>query len=245
MGKALLRVGALAALLLLVATNVSAELIAHWPMDEGSGDEIEDIVGKGGLGTFAGSPEWVEGKIGGALECSAGNYVTIPANDDLQPTSITATMWVYFNDVAPPRQDFFSKNDDYALSLHEWADNGTIFPVLKTGGGWVVQSGTVKIDAERWYHVALVYDEDSTDLISYIDGEEDARTQAPAGIEHSGGSLSLGTYGGRPLRGILDEVKIWNEALSQADIQADMGGGGKAVSSGGKLATLWGQLKII
>jgi len=243
MGKTIVCVGSLMALSLLVVTAGYAELIAHWPMDEGSGKEIEDVVGKGGVGTFVGNPKWVEGKVGGALEFDGSSSITVPSNPDLQPESVTVTLWVYFNDVAPPRQDFFSKNDDYALSLHEWADNGTIFPILKTGGDWVVQSGTVKIEAERWYHVALVYDADSTDLISYIDGEVDAETQAPAGIEHRGGPLTLGTYSGRPLKGMLDEVKIWNEALSQEDIQADMKGP-QSVNPGEKLVTLWGQLKL-
>jgi hypothetical protein len=156
-------------------------------------------------------------------------------------------MWVYFNDVTPPRQDFFSKNDDYALSLHEWADDGTIFPVIRSpANAWTVKNGTVQIEAERWYHVAIVYDADSEDLVSYIDGEEDARTVAPGGIGQSGGPLTLGDYASRPLRGIIDEVKIWNEVLSQADIRADMNAeGGDAVSSRGKLASMWGHIRSL
>ena len=64
-----------------------------------------------------------------SVECSPGNHIRIPGNPDIEPASVTATMWVYFNDVAIPRQDFFSKNDDYALSLHEWANDGTIYPI--------------------------------------------------------------------------------------------------------------------
>jgi len=243
MGKRIVCIGSLVALLLALVVVSHAELVAHWPMDEGSGNEIQDIAGKGGVGTFVGSPTWADGKVGGALECSPGNHVSVPGNADLEPTSVTATMWVYFNDVAPPRQDFFSKNDDYALSLHEWADDGTIYPIIHMPADWVVAPGTVQIEAGRWYHVALVYDENSTDLISYVDGEEDARTQAPDGIGYRGGPLTLGDYGGRPLKGLLDEVKIWNEALPQADIRADMEGGLTSVDSHGKLAALWGQIK--
>jgi len=242
MRKTVICIGALMTFLLFVGAIGHAELIAHWPMDEGSGKEIGDVVGKGGVGTFVGSPKWVEGKVGGALEFDGTNSIIIPANKDLEPESVTVTLWVYFNDVNPPRQDFFSKNDDYALSLHEWGNDGTIYPILKTGGDWVVKKGTVLIEAERWYHVALVYNADTKELISYIDGEVDAETSAPAGIEHRGGPLTLGTYSGRPLKGLLDEVKIWNEALSQEDIQTDMKGL-TPVDSRGKLTALWGQLK--
>ena len=244
MRKTVACIGFLVALLLALGVPCHAGLVAHWPMDEGSGDEVEDVVGGGGVGTFVGNPSWVTGKGGRAVECSAGNYISVPGNADLEPTSVTATMWVYFNDVAPPRQDFFSKNDDYALSLHEWADDGTIYPVIHMPtDNWVVAPGTVQVEAGVWYHIALVYDENSTDLVTYIDGVEDARTQAPDGIGYRPGPLTLGDYGGRPLRGIMDEVKVWNEALPQAEVQADMEAGSTAVSSHGKLAALWGQLK--
>jgi hypothetical protein len=243
MGKAIVCIGFLVALLLLVLTTGYAELVAHWPMDESEGKEIEDIVGKGGVGTFVGNPKWVDGVLGKAVECSPGSHIRVLGNPDIEPPSVTATMWVYFNDVVPPRQDFFSKNDDYALSLHEWGNDGTIYPIIRSPANvWTVKKGTLMIEAERWYHVALVYDGDSADLVSYIDGEEDAKTIAPGGIGQSGGPLTLGDYNNRPLKGRLDEVKIWNEALSQQDIQADMKGP-QSVNHGGKLVTLWGQLK--
>ncbi len=81
------------------------------------------------------------------------------------------------------------------------------------------------------------------DLLSYINGKEDAKTSAPAGIEHRGGNLTLGCYNGdRPLKGILDEVKIWNEPLSAKDIEVDMKGL-KAVSPNQKIPSLWGFIK--
>jgi hypothetical protein len=251
MVKRTLSISSLMTFLLAVVVGVHAELVAHWPMDEGGGDEIDDIIGKGGVGTFVGAPNWVDGVFGSAVECSQGNYIRIPGNPDIEPPSVTATMWVYFNDVGPPRQDFFSKNDDYALSLHEWDEapgtpgHGTIFPIIRSPANvWTVIKGTVVVEAGRWYHVALVYDAGTEDLLTYIDGVEDARTVAPGGIGQSGGPLTLGDYSGRVLRGILDEVKIWNEALSQSEIQADMGMATTAVSSHGKLSALWGQIKL-
>ncbi len=243
-------ISSVVAFLLVVVVGIHAELVAHWPMNEGSGNQIGDVVGKGGVGTFVGSPQWVDGISGKAVECSAGNYIRVPGNPDIEPPSVTATMWVYFNDAGPPRQDFFSKNDDYALSLHEWDEapdapgHGTIFPVIRSPANvWTVIKGTVVIEAGRWYHVALVYDADTEDLLTYVDGVEDARTVAPGGIGQSGGPLTLGDYSGRVLRGILDEVKIWNEVLSQGNIQADMEVATTAVSSHGKLSALWGQIK--
>jgi hypothetical protein len=220
-----------------------ADLIAHWPMNEGSGKEIKDVVGKGGVGKFVGSPKWVSGKLGKALEFSTGNYVQVESNPDLKPKSVTVTMWVYFNDVAPPRQDFFSKSDDYALSLHEWGNDGKIWPIITSAGDWVVVSGKTQIAAKRWYHVALVYGEKDKKLMSYVDGGLDATIDAPSGLEQRiGGPLTLGTYTDRFLKGMLDEVKIWNEDLSEDKIKTDMKGAA-TVNLLGRLGVTWGRIK--
>ncbi|MBU0579479.1 hypothetical protein KJ628_05955, partial [Patescibacteria group bacterium] len=64
------------ALVLGVAANASADLVAHWRFDEGSGTIAADVSGNGNDGTLRGDPRWVAGVIGGALEFDGnGDYV--------------------------------------------------------------------------------------------------------------------------------------------------------------------------
>ena len=55
---------------LVIAANVSAELVGHWKLDEGSGTTTADASGNGNNhpATLIGNPQWVSGKIGAALE---------------------------------------------------------------------------------------------------------------------------------------------------------------------------------
>jgi len=56
-----------------ITGNSSAELVAHWRLDEGSGTTPTDTSGNGRHGEFVGSPEWAVGVSGGALRTSQGN----------------------------------------------------------------------------------------------------------------------------------------------------------------------------
>ena len=61
--------------------GASADLLVHWPLDEGSGGLVNDSTGNGHDGTFQGNPQWGEGLYGGALEFNgSSDYVihTLP-----------------------------------------------------------------------------------------------------------------------------------------------------------------------
>jgi hypothetical protein len=66
------------------ASMVSAELVGWWKLDETSGDIAYDSSGNGNDGTLQGDPQWVAGKLGGALEGDGtGDYVRVPHSDSL------------------------------------------------------------------------------------------------------------------------------------------------------------------
>ena len=54
-------------LVLCLTSNTFAELIAHWQLDESSGSIAQDTSGNDNNGTLNGNPQWVTGKIGGAI----------------------------------------------------------------------------------------------------------------------------------------------------------------------------------
>ena len=62
----------------LATTASSAELLAHYKLDEGSGTLATDASGNGFDATINGVPDWVEGRVGGALEFFANENVTLP-----------------------------------------------------------------------------------------------------------------------------------------------------------------------
>jgi len=218
-----------------------AGLVAYWPLDEGKGTEIEDATGNGFDGTFKGDPAWVDGIYGKALEFDGDDYVEVPDAANIKPESITMATRVYFDDVSG-RQDFISRNDDYAFSLGGNPGDGKLWAVITTAGDWLDVGGETSVETGKWYHVALTYDRGTKVLTLYLDGKVDGEGSAPAGMEHRrGGSLTIGTFEARYLKGKLDEIKIWDEALPVEEIRESMKPA--TVEPAGKLVTAWAEIK--
>ena len=81
-------------LVLILVGSASADLVAHWEFNEGSGSVARDASGNGHDGTIDGTPQWVRGKIGGALEFDGSNYVDIPSGVTDLSQSFTITAWI-------------------------------------------------------------------------------------------------------------------------------------------------------
>jgi len=211
-----------------VLTNeIQAELVGWWRLDDGSGTTAVDSSGAGNDGTLTGDPKWTAGKVGGALAFDGGDYVTVPGTADIKPESLTLMTWVLFDTVAGGRQDYVSKDDDYAFSLHEGAADQKTHGIVTSAGDWMVVHGNTVVETDTWYHSAMTYDAGTQMLILYLDGEVDGELSVPAGIEHRrGGPLTIGTFSGRDLFGKLDDIKIFDEALSLGQIKGEMLGGG-------------------
>ncbi|MBL7185483.1 MAG: LamG domain-containing protein [Phycisphaerae bacterium] len=212
---------------LVLSGGVQADLVGWWRLDDGSGATAIDSSGSGNDGTFQGSPQWVAGKVGGGLAFDGGDYVNVPGATDIKPESLTLMTWVSFDSVAGGRQDFVSKDDDYAFSLHEGAADQKIHGIVTSAGDWSVVHGSTVVETDTWYHTALTYDSSTQMLVLYLDGQVDGELSVPAGVEHRrGGPLTLGTFSGRDLLGKLDDIKIFDHAMSELEIKGEMTGKG-------------------
>ena len=108
---------------------------------------------------------------------------------------------------------------------------------VKTGGvtsTLIASSGDLVLD--QWAHAAAVYD--GSQMLLYLDG-------VPVGSTSKGGALALddtvpvwiggspGGAGERPWDGVIDDVRIYDRALSQAEIIALPGPSDSAIFSDG------------
>ena len=88
----------LIALVLGLIGSASADLVVHWGLEDGSGTIASDSSGNGNDGTFVGSPQWVDGKLGGGLhfdgDAAASSVVyTLPGGATVW-TAGTIALWV-------------------------------------------------------------------------------------------------------------------------------------------------------
>jgi len=191
---------------------------------------VHDESGASNDGCVFGA-KWVsEGRFGGAYQFSISNLtdrIVIPNSDTLNPDDITLSAWVK----AADRDGFWNRILDkdyrnaYCLDLggdyNGKRDRGKLQFETSAGG---LGSDSALADG-RWHHVAGTYDGKA--LRCYIDGSEKGRSvKSPGPLHKSGWDLCIGNsvveYGtGEFLAydGLIDEVRIYNRALSAAEIK--------------------------
>ena len=221
----------------------SDRIVGIWLMDEGKGDVAEDASENGRKGTIT-QGKWEKGKFDGALEIKKGGTVTIPLGKGIIENKVTFILWLQFTDIGG-QQNYFSI----------WDQSNNRYVPYKNGGNlmrswtntWDVASG-VTVKAGNWYHVANVYDSDTCSI--YIDGEEKVSQKVPNfELQDQEQTAWLATDKGTGFLSacIMDEVGLFNDALTEDEVQGIMNEGiyhtAFAVEPLDKLPVLWGKLK--
>ena len=201
-----------------------AGLVAAYGFNEGTGTTVTDASGNTNTGAISGATWITTGKNGGALLFNGTNArVSIPSSTSLNPTSaITLEAWVYPTAAQSGWRTIIQHEVD-AYFLHASA-NGALSPA---GGGTIggstvfAETGTA-LAINTWSHLAMTFGANTIRL--YINGTQVATASRTGTIETNSNPVSIGsnsTYG-EYFQGRIDDVRIYNRALSVAEIQADM-----------------------
>ena len=192
-------------------------LVAYWSFDEGTGNIAYDISGNGNNGTIYGA-KWTKGKYGSALQFDGvDDYVEILDDDSLDINiqngeKITIEAWIYPYTVTGER-GIVSKRENYRLLLLGQSIKFQTF-------GWTA-SQNLKVTANKWHHVVVTYDGTTKELNFYLDGSRETRENYSV----NGGINPWKLYIGKGhdfsyfFHGIIDEVRIYNRALSAEEIR--------------------------
>jgi hypothetical protein len=223
------------AVLAMVAT-ARGSLVGHWKFDEGSGTVISDSSGLGNHGTLvnAKANTWTNGYGGGGLyfdgTTGAGStYVTIPDAPSLHIASaISFAAWVRCDDTGRDAP-ILDKEGPGKLSYWFGAFPTTHFGVLlatDTSGSWAIQDRNQgSISQGLWMHLVSTWD--GATIRHYLNGVQLQETAAFSGpIIASDAALIIGAnvpFNNTAFLGILDDLRLYDHALSQAEISALVG----------------------
>ncbi|MEN6425018.1 MAG: LamG-like jellyroll fold domain-containing protein [Phycisphaerales bacterium] len=202
-------------------------LVAYYKFD----GDAKDSAGSH-HGTATGSPGFVTGKTGQALNMTAdGQYVAVAYAPDLAMSTFTIGAWINAADFSALRAILGTRiGGDYtfdvkaeATRIHGDIGNGTAW--LNTSLDISTARGGV-IDTGEWHHVAYVIDNATQAAYMYLDGALGA-TATFSGTPMfmtSAETLGIGyCSSGEYMHGQIDEVRIYNRALSEAEV-ADLVG---------------------
>ena len=202
-------------------------------------------------GTLAGTPTWstqANSKLGASSLTFNGStaYVTFGAAPDLNATNFTVETWFYWTGAGTPastgtggisaiplvtkgrgESETTGLNVNYFLGIlggrlaadFEAYSGGQNYPV----------TGLTTITTNAWHHAAATYNGTCWQL--YLDGNADTTGTTCPGVapdysstQHAGIATAMTSSGAREgyFAGRMDEVRIWNVARTQAEIQASM-----------------------
>jgi len=230
-------------------------IIGLWLMNENEDNIAVDSSENGNDGELKNGAIWnEEGMFGDALELNgAGAHVEFGVNENLKPEQFTLVSWFNTRKLNSYGHIFQSGKDwdDIAGIIVRVHQDGSFQTAMATGAGntasWI--NGPALSD-ETWYHIAIT--SDGALFTLYMNGE---KTGSTAGGEmlYDDRTVRIGVHPddlGAAFDGFIDEVALFNAALTQEDVQAIMNEGLEeatgllAVSSEGKLATTWGNIRM-
>lgn len=231
-------------------TEAAVEPVVYFSFDNIDGDTVPDLSGNGNDGTLQDGPEEVQGQLGEGL-AFAGSRVMIPASDTLttelfkegeftlvawiNPTRV-GNAWQQIFRAGPDPNDTLFLNNDGTLSWRGWV-----------GGAWaggMCEFGPNAVEADVWSHVAVY--SDASDFRLYVNGEQ---IQESAFQETRGNNqeyMISGYAGGESYTGAVDDFAVFDQPLSQAEIENIMNNGvasAAAVAPAGKLPSIWSAIK--
>jgi chitodextrinase len=210
-------------------------LLAAYAFNEASGSSAGDASGGGLTGTLTNGAGWGVGRNSGGLSLDGSNdYVELGNPAALQLTgSMTVSAWV--NPTAFPRDDaaIVSKRTSSKIGyqLDTTVDRGTRtvgFKLTSSTGGTMFRYGATTLQAGTWYFVTGVYDAATSQMHVYVNGQLDDGVllgTVTASQQNSTANVNIGRRPGSNnfnFNGRIDDVRIYNRALTAADVLADM-----------------------
>jgi type II secretory pathway pseudopilin PulG len=204
-----------------------AGLVGYWPLDEGSGTSTADVSGNGRNGALTNGTLWKSG-----TSCKAGSCAYFDGIDDYiaaapitESPSFTLSIWMM------PAADSDAQYGDGVFM----ADHRIIYGRTDVGqpndiGGEIVDVGgtgrflnsTANAAKNAWTNVVLSYS--SSDLTSriYVDGilRNSRSLSVEGGARTASSAIEAGRKSTAYFNGTIDDMRLYNRALSAAEIQA-------------------------
>ncbi len=218
-------------MLLSIVGNASADLVAHLPLDEGSGKVAQDVTTNGHDGTLTDEGVvWAEGKLGSCVELDGTGYIDIagPEGIEIGGADVTIALWLKSSAVGVFAMSAIGKLDP---TVHSQSDR--VLGINSAGQWEMYQYGVGALTSPTfirdgdWHHVVFSqeYDyKDSYDLWNfYVDSELMAtRGDFNSGDDAEGHIIRIGQgvgpVGGSFI-GSIDDIRIYNHALTQTEIR--------------------------
>jgi hypothetical protein len=222
-----------------VNADIKSGLLGYYPLDEGAGNIAYDKSGTGHDGTLNNNVTWISPGYKGSginIDGSANSRIELGTWNPAEGTGkLSLTMWIRWAGGGGTYQGLIGKRDTWPdttmFQFQVRPENGGTFR-LETGTYAIVSpDNTMNPLAQTWAHVAATFNGTTARL--YLNGEEimsggfalnTAGETSDMGIGCVTGGGTGYSGNGEVFSGDIDEVRIYNRALSDTEILATMEG---------------------
>jgi len=213
--------------------------IGHWKLDENGQDAVMADSSPNKLHgrlSAAAAKHTVDGKVDRAIRFPAAGSIRLDRNAAALGglTDFTVSMWIQY-DGGASRQLFTFSDGSMNRRVQVEVHNGRLHFGWQNGGSFTgFGTEPLKWTAGQWYHVVFINDGvTGKTIIRSNDGAQasHANTMGPSGLRRRIMRVEIGSLNGAyPFNGCIDDVRLYNTALSKADVTALFAG--KPVSKG-------------
>ena len=203
--------------------------IVHWKLDDGGGSNAADSSGNNRNGTLMNGPVWTAGRSGLALGLDGVNdYVRTAHAGTLNAFPVTVSAWFKTTTAAGTRGLVNKYLSNSYNGYQIFFENGSLCAwYLRSKNFYVYDRGTCTMRTNGyndglWHHVAFVVDATGGKL--YVDGAQRATQpwRGTPGAPTTTQEVRVGHYpggsGAKYLPGGVDDVRIYNRALSASEV---------------------------
>ena len=197
----------------------------YWKFDEGSGTTAYDSTIYKNNGTLVNGPTWQSPSNCVSGSClsfdGSSNYVEVPHSASLMPSAVSAEAWIYPRSYAVTWARILEKGGNqvgggYGLEFNPGGNETQRFCIWNGTTPQYIDSTTI-LDLNKWWYIVGTFD--GTTMKLYINGKLEASGSAT--MTSNTWDLFIGRAAGSAsnyFNGFIDQVRIYNRALSPAEI---------------------------
>ena len=214
--------------------GLTDELVAHWTLDEGAGTLARDSSGNGHDGQLSGGTWISDGRFGGGVRLVARDSIAVTGFPPASP-SWSVSLWIRLSE-----EQLTADSDTWTTILstenigsagwevnldRQLAEPRYVFSYWAPPLMAYVGTECSCVGTGTWQHLTAVIDDSADRITLYIDGAVADQATRPSDVPPGDSTLHFGRWNmnSRFLNGDLDDIAIWQRALTADEVSAVSG----------------------